>query len=89
MRPALLSVCRAILLQKLTYEYEYEYTKPWLLDSSLLCAPSIISQALHAAMVAAEVPLRGKLRAEVTIFSTHPLLLEVVYHAYKHCLYRD
>ena len=28
-------------------------------------------------MVAAEVPLRGKLRAEATIFSTHPLILQV------------
>ena len=53
-------------------------TNPWLLlDSSLLCCPSIISQALRAAMVAAEVPLRGKLRAEATIISTHPLIPQV------------
>ena len=52
--------------------------QPWpFLHTSLFCAPSIISQALRAAMVAAEVPLRGKLRAEATIFSTHPLILQV------------
>ena len=52
--------------------------QPWpLLHTSLFCAPSIISQALRAAMVAAEVPLRGKLRAEATTFSTHPLVLQV------------
>ena len=28
-------------------------------------------------MVAAELPLRGKLRAEAIIFSTHPLILQV------------
>ena len=50
-----------------------------LLHTYLFCAPSIISQALRAAMVAAELPLRGKLRAEATIFSTYPFFLEVVY----------
>ena len=30
-------------------------------------------------MVAAELPLRGKLRAEATIFSTDQVILEVVY----------
>ena len=54
--------------------------QPWLLlGSSLLCFPSITAQALRAAMVAAELPLRGKLRAEATIFSTDPFFLEVVY----------
>ena len=54
--------------------------QPWpFLHTSLFCAPSIISQALRAAMVAAELPLRGKLRAEATIFSTDPLILEVLY----------
>ena len=52
--------------------------QPWpFLHTSLFCAPSIISQALRAAMVAAEVPLRGKLRAEATKFSTHALILQV------------
>ena len=50
-----------------------------MLDSSLLCCPSIISQALRAAMVAAELPLRGKLRAEATKLSMDPLILEVLY----------
>ena len=40
--------------------------QPW--PTSLFCAPSIISQALRAEMVAAEVPLRGKLRTEATTF---------------------
>ena len=52
--------------------------QPWpFLHTSLFCAPSIISQALRAAMVAAEVPLRGKLRAEATTSSTHALILQV------------
>ena len=50
-----------------------------LLDSSLFCCPSIFAQALRAAIVAAELPLRGKLLAEATIFSTDPFFLEVVY----------
>ena len=58
-------------------------------DTSLFCCPSIISQALRAAIVAAELPLRGKLRAKATLFSTDPFFLEVVTNAYKHCLYRD
>jgi len=32
-------------------------------DTLLFCYSSIISQALRAAIVAAELPLRGKLRA--------------------------
>ena len=51
-----------------------------LLHSSLFCCPSITAQALRAAMVAAELPLRGKLRAEATIFSTDPFFLEVFDH---------
>ena len=44
-------------------------TNPWLLlDSSLFCCPSITAQSLRAAVVAAELPLRGKLRAEATYF---------------------
>ena len=54
--------------------------QPWLLlDSSLFCCPSITAQALRAAIVAAELPLRGKLRAEATIFSMDPLIPEVLY----------
>ena len=42
---------------------------PWpLLHASLFCCPSLIFQALRAAIVAAELPLRGKLRAEATTF---------------------
>ena len=48
-----------------------------LLHTSLFCCPSMTAQALRAAMVAAELPLRGKLRAKATIFSTHPLILQV------------
>ena len=49
------------------------------LQTSLFCCPSITAQALRAAMVAAELPLRSKLRADATIFSTDPLFLEMVY----------
>ena len=54
-------------------------TTPTMAVASLLCCPSITSPALRAAMVAAELPLRGKLRAEATIFSTDPFFLELVY----------
>ena len=40
-----------------------------MLRTSLFYCPSIFAQALRAAIVAAELPLRGKLRAEAT---THP-----------------
>ena len=50
-----------------------------LLGSSLFCCPSIFAQALRAAIVAAELPLRGKLRAEATIFSTEIITLEVLF----------
>ena len=50
-----------------------------LLQTSLFLCPSITAQALRAAMVAAELPLRGKLRAEAAICSTDPLILEVLY----------
>ena len=54
--------------------------QPWpFLHTSLFCAPSIISQAPRAAMVAAEVPLRGKLRAEATHFPPT--------HSFCNCLY--
>ena len=49
----------------------------------LFCCPSIISQALRAAMVAAEVPLRGKLRAEATHFQpTHSSCTSACKHCY-------
>ena len=60
-----------------------------LLDSSLLCAPSIISQALRAAMVAAELPLRGKLRAEATTFSPTHSSFKCLYECLHALLYRD
>ena len=50
-----------------------------LLHTSLFCCPSIFAQALRAAIVAAELPLRGKLRAEATIFSIDQRILEVLY----------
>ena len=57
--------------------------KPWpLLDSSLFCCPSIPAQALRAAIVAAELPLRGKLYAEATIFFIDKRILEVLYEQY-------
>ena len=59
-----------------------------LLHSSLFCCPSITAQALRAAIVASELPLRGKLRADATIFSTDPLILEMVYQ-YLQTLLRD
>ena len=49
-----------------------------LLDSSLFCCPSIFAQALRAAIVAAELPLRGKLRAEATTVFIDQRILEVM-----------
>ena len=64
--------------------------QPWLLlGSSLLCCPSTTAQALRAAMVAAELPLRGKLRTEATIFSTDPLILEVFYQCLQALFVQD
>ena len=48
-------------------------------DPTLFCCPSIISQALRAAIVAAELPLRGKPRAEATTSFIDLRILEVVY----------
>ena len=48
-------------------------------DNSLFFCHLIISQALRAAIVAAELPLRGKLRAEATTVSIDQRILEVVY----------
>ena len=63
--------------------------QPWpFLQTSLFCCPSITAQALRAAMVAAELPLRGKLRAEATIFSTDECILEVLYECLQ-TLLRD
>ena len=63
--------------------------QPWLLlDSSLFCCPSITAQALRAAIAAAELPLRGKLRAETTIFSIDQRILEMLYQC-LHTLLRD
>ena len=65
------------------YEIGRLVTTWLLLGSSLLCAPSIISQALRAAMVAAEVPLRGKLSAEATHFPpTHSSCTIACKHCY-------
>ena len=50
-----------------------------LLVTSLFCCPSIFAQALRAAIVAAELPLRGKLRAEATTFFIDQRILEVIY----------
>ena len=65
--------------------------QPWpFLHTSLFCAPSIISQALRAAMVAAEVPLRGKLRAEATTFPPPTLSsCKCLYQCLDALLYRD
>ena len=46
--------------------------------SSLFCCPSIFAQALRAAIVAAELPLRGKLRAEATTLFIGQRILEVM-----------
>ena len=50
--------------------------------SSLFCCPSIFAQ-LRAAVVAAELPLRGKLRAEATPFSIVQRILEIVYQCFR------
>ena len=71
------------------YEIGRLVTTWLLLDSSLLCAPSIISQALRAAMVAAEVPLRGKLRAEATHFPPTHWSCKCLYECLQALLYRD
>jgi len=52
-------------------------------DTSLFCCPSIISQALRAEIVAAEVPLRGKLHAEATTFFIDQRILEVIYQRFQ------
>jgi hypothetical protein len=59
-----------------------------LLHSSLFCCPSITAQALRAAIVAAELPLRGKLRAEAKIFPIVQRILEVLYQCFQ-TLLRD
>ena len=46
--------------------------------SSLFCCPSIFAQALRAAIVAAELPLRGKLLAEATTVFIDQRILEVM-----------
>ena len=46
--------------------------------SSLFCCPSIFAHALRAAIVVAELPLRGKLRAEVTNVFIDQRILEVM-----------
>ena len=61
-------------------------TSSWVMDlsvvdsvlSSLFCFPSIFAQALRAAIVAAELPLRGKLRAEATTVFIDQRILEVM-----------
>ena len=53
-----------------------------LLDSPLFCCPSITAQALRAAIVAAKLPLRGKLRAEATAFSIDQRILEEIYQLF-------
>ena len=64
--------------------------QPWpFLHTSLFCVPSIISQALRAAMVAAELPLRGKLRAEATTFSIDQRILEVLYQCLRALFVQD
>ena len=50
--------------------------------------PSTTAQALRAAIVAAELPLRGKLRAEATTFSIDECILEVLYQCLQ-TLLRD
>ena len=52
-------------------------------DTPLFCCPSIISQALRAAIVAAELPLRGKLRAGATTFSIDQRILEVICRCFR------
>ena len=47
-------------------------------SASLFCCPSICAQALRAAIVAAELPLRGKLRAEATTVFIDQRFLEVM-----------
>ena len=42
------------------------------------CCPSIFAQALRAAIVTAELPLRGKLRAEATTIFIDQRILEVM-----------
>ena len=42
------------------------------------CCPSIFSQALRAAILAAELPLRGKLRAEATTIFIDQRILEIM-----------
>ena len=49
-----------------------------LVGTSLFCCPSIFARALRAAIVAAELPLRGKLRAEATTFFIDQRILAVV-----------
>jgi len=51
---------------------EYYYGQ----SASLFCCPSSISQALRAAIVAAELPLCGKLRAEATTVFIDQRILE-------------
>jgi len=58
-------------------------------DSSLFCCPSIFAQALRAAIVAAELPLRGKLRAEATTFFIDQRILEVVYQCLQALFVHD
>ena len=52
-------------------------------DTSLFRCPSIISRALRAAIVVAELPLRGKLRAEATTFFIDQRILEVIYRCFR------
>ena len=47
--------------------------------TSLFCCPSIISEALRAATVEAELPLRGNLRASATTLFIDQRILEVIY----------
>ena len=54
-----------------------------LLRTSLFCCPSIFAQALRAAIVAAELPLRGKLRAEAITFLIDQRILEVIYQCLR------
>ena len=53
---------------------EYYYGQ----SASLFCCTSIFAQALRAAIVAAELPLRGKLRAEATTVFIDQRILEVM-----------
>ena len=58
--------------------------QPWpLLQTSLFCCPSITAQALRAAIVAVELPLRGNLRAEATTVFIDQRILEVVYQCFS------